>query len=73
MHHFKALFQRLHFNVYHIVLSTKERRRFKLGKDNVNLSTILRRCSDVLSTASLYNKIMTVFRRLNYDIVLSSM
>ena len=61
MYHFKALFQRLHFNVYHIVLSTKERRRLKLGKGNVDLSTILRRCSEVLITALHYQQYNDVF------------
>ena len=43
-------FQRHHFNV---LLSIKERRCLKPCKDNAALSTILRRCSDVLITKSI--------------------
>ena len=43
-------FQRHHFNV---LLSIKERHCLKPCKDNAALSTILRRCSDVLITKSI--------------------
>ena len=54
----KTLFQRPHFNV---VLSTKERRRPKRCKDDVDLSTILRRCSNVLITTLFYQQRNDVF------------
>ena len=77
-YHFRVLLQRPHFIA---VLSIKEQRRFKRCKDNVVLSTIWRRFSNVLITTFLVNNtttfsdvinITTFNRRLNYNVVLSA-
>ena len=57
-YHFKALVQRPQFKV---VLLTKEQGCFKRCKNNGDLSTILRRCSDVMITAWLYQQHGNVF------------
>ena len=54
----KGSLQCPHFN---IVLSTKERRRLKRCKGNVDLLTVLKRCSDVLITTLFYKQHNDVF------------
>ena len=54
----KGSLQCPHFN---IVLSTKERRRLKRCKGNVDLLTVLKRCFDVLITTLFYKQQNDVF------------
>ena len=54
----------LHRPHFKVILLTKEQRRIKSCKNNVDLSTILRRCSDAL--------IITLFYQEYDDVVLTS-